>query len=127
MAKLRRAFSADYPRATAAAIPRPNTLVIRPTASTPAADLSAMLWSHPTASVDDISAEAALANRWAPHTAREARVRLGAMSYHHNTIFKELRRLLPAQLDKTNALTFGVHVQQFISEYGHQPRPATRD
>lgn len=127
VAKLRRTFSADYPRAVAAAIPRPGSLAIRPTASTPAADLPAMLWSHLTASVDDISAEAATANRWAPHIAREARARLGAMSYHHNSIFEELRRLMPAQLNETNARAFGARMQQFINDHGHRPRPTAGD
>ena len=62
-----------------------------------------------------------MVNRWAPHTSSEARVRLGAMAYHHNTIVVELRRLLPAQLDETNAFDFIVRVQQFISQYGHRP------
>jgi len=43
------------------------------------ADLYAMLCSHPMASVDDISAESAVANHWALHMAREARAHLGAM------------------------------------------------
>ena len=86
-----------------------------------------MLWNFPGAPVDQVSSDAALANRWSPSVAREARGRLGAMAYHERRIFDEFRRLLPPTLDANSGITLGLRMRELIDKQGNRPGPDPGD
>ena len=87
-----------------------------------------MLWNFPRAPVDQVASEAALANRWSPSIAREARGRLRAMAYHERRIFEELRHLMPPVLDANSGITFGLRVRELIAvSYTHLTLPTNRE
>ena len=127
LAKFRRRLSEERHFGTITPVPRPQILVMRPVALTPAADLSSMLWNFPGAPVDQVASEAALANRWSPTVAREARGRLGAMAYHERRVFDEIRRLLPPVLDANTGITFGLRVREMLDGHGNRPGPDPGD